>query len=132
MKNETLSQRGYPNPIRLKATLLSDDGGHSWVVVRQFYVTDLRTNSFIDEKFEGIRLRTLTGIKGVLSAENPIKMGAQLLSNDGGRSWIQVRQDFITDLRLDMNLEKITLTGIRLETMDNHEQQTRNNPFNNR
>ncbi len=42
--------------LKLKAVLLSRDGGRSWAVVRQYYLTDLETNRLLDESMQGIGL----------------------------------------------------------------------------
>lgn len=42
--------------LKLKAVLLSHDGGQSWTVGRQYYLTDLDTNLFLDESMQGIFL----------------------------------------------------------------------------
>ena len=49
------------NPIKLKAVLLSDDGGKTWIISRQYYLTDLRTNRFLETLLQGIRLKTIEG-----------------------------------------------------------------------
>jgi len=45
----------YPS-LKLKAVLLSHDGGQSWTVGRQYYLTDLETNLLLDESMQGIFL----------------------------------------------------------------------------
>ena len=42
--------------LKLKAVLLSHDGGQSWVVGRQYYLTDLETNLLLDESLQGLFL----------------------------------------------------------------------------
>ncbi len=42
--------------IKLKAVLLSSDGGRSWIIGRQYYLTDLATNLLLDESMQGIYL----------------------------------------------------------------------------
>ncbi len=42
--------------LKLKAVLLSRDGGRSWMVGRQYYLTDLETNRLLDESMQGIFL----------------------------------------------------------------------------
>jgi len=44
------------NSLKLKAILLSHDGGRSWIVSRQYYLTDLDTNLILDESMQGIFL----------------------------------------------------------------------------
>jgi|GEM_PF-1258243 len=43
--------------LKLKAVLLSHDGGQSWIVGRQYYLTDLDTNLLLDESMQGIFLK---------------------------------------------------------------------------
>jgi hypothetical protein len=42
--------------LKLKAVLLSHDGGQSWIVGRQYYLTDLDKNLLLDETMQGIYL----------------------------------------------------------------------------
>jgi hypothetical protein len=42
--------------LKLKAVLLSHDGGQSWIIGRQYYLTDLDTNLLLDESMQGIFL----------------------------------------------------------------------------
>ena len=42
--------------LKLKAMLLSHDGGRSWIVGRQYYLTDLATNLLLDESMQGLFL----------------------------------------------------------------------------
>lgn len=42
--------------LKLKAVLLSHDGGQSWTVGRQYYLTDLDTNLLLNESMQGIYL----------------------------------------------------------------------------
>jgi len=42
--------------LKLKAVLLSHDGGRSWIVGRQYYLTDLATNLLLDESMQGLFL----------------------------------------------------------------------------
>jgi len=42
--------------LKLKAVLLSHDGGRSWTVGRQYYLTDLETNLLLDESMQGLFL----------------------------------------------------------------------------
>ena len=46
-----------PNFLRCKALLLSEDAGKSWLIVRQFYLTDAQ-NRFLDEQLQGTRLKS--------------------------------------------------------------------------
>ena len=43
--------------LKLKAVLLSHDGGRSWIVSRQYYLTDLETNLLLDESVQGLFLK---------------------------------------------------------------------------
>jgi hypothetical protein len=45
-------------PLKLKCLLLSEDG-QNWLVIRQFYATDLITNEFLDEQFQGMKLKKI-------------------------------------------------------------------------
>jgi hypothetical protein len=47
-----------PKFLRLKALLVSEDSGQSWLVVRQFYMTDDQ-NRFLDEQIQGTRLKSI-------------------------------------------------------------------------
>ena len=42
--------------LKLKAVLLSTDGGQTWVVTRQYYLTDLETNLLLNDSVQGICL----------------------------------------------------------------------------
>lgn len=42
--------------LKLKAVLLSHNGGRTWVVGRQYYLTDLDTSLLLDESMQGIFL----------------------------------------------------------------------------
>jgi hypothetical protein len=42
-------------PLKLKCMLLSEDGA-TWIVIRQYYASDLVTEQFLDEKFTGMKL----------------------------------------------------------------------------
>ena len=46
---------------KLKAVLLTQDGGRTWLVVRQYYLTDLATTEFLDESVQGFKLKTIEG-----------------------------------------------------------------------
>lgn len=41
------------NPYRLKAILLSNDGGKTWIISRQYYLVDLKTDKFADIQLQG-------------------------------------------------------------------------------
>ena len=45
--------RGHP--IKLKAVLISNDGGQTWTCVRQYYLTDVTANRFLGELMQGKR-----------------------------------------------------------------------------
>ena len=45
--------RGHP--LKLKAVLISDDGGKTWLCVRQYYLTDVTANRFLNELMQGKR-----------------------------------------------------------------------------
>ena len=42
--------------LKLKAVLLSNDCGRTWVVSRQYYLTNLETNGLMNESLQGIFL----------------------------------------------------------------------------
>lgn len=42
--------------LKLKAVLLSTDSGQTWVVSRQYYLTDLETNLLLNDSMQGICL----------------------------------------------------------------------------
>ena len=44
--------------LKLKCVLLSEDG-ENWLVIRQFYASDLATNEFLDEQFQGMKLKII-------------------------------------------------------------------------
>ncbi|MCJ7485801.1 MAG: hypothetical protein MUQ25_06485 [Candidatus Aminicenantes bacterium] len=43
------------HPLKLKAIFISDDGGKTWMLVRQYYLTDVTTNRFLDDLLQGKR-----------------------------------------------------------------------------
>ena len=45
--------RGHP--IKLKAVLISDDGGKTWTCDRQYYLTDVTANRFLSDLMQGKR-----------------------------------------------------------------------------
>lgn len=49
------------HPLKLKALLVSDDGGQTWLLVRQYYMTDMVTNRFLDDLMQGRRFGLLNG-----------------------------------------------------------------------
>jgi hypothetical protein len=50
----------HSQAIKLKASLVSTDGGETWVVIRQFYAADARQQDvLLPLKFLGTRLRTI-------------------------------------------------------------------------
>ena len=44
-------------PLKLKAVLISDDGGQTWIVMKQYYLVDLRSDSFISTFLQGRKFR---------------------------------------------------------------------------
>lgn len=46
-----------PRGLKLKAVLLSTDGGESWVIARQHYLTRLDDASFLDDSVQGMKLQ---------------------------------------------------------------------------
>ena len=51
--------RGHP--LKLKSIMVSEDGGKTWLLVRQYYLTDVSTNSFLDDLLQGKRFGILNG-----------------------------------------------------------------------
>jgi 16S rRNA G1207 methylase RsmC len=45
-------------PMKLKCTLLTEDG-EVWLVIRQHYASNLKTNELLDESFQGLKLKTI-------------------------------------------------------------------------
>ncbi len=45
--------------LKLKALMLSDDGGLSWTLVRQYYLTSVKTNQFLQNLLQGRRFGLL-------------------------------------------------------------------------
>jgi hypothetical protein len=57
--------------LRLKAVLLSEDGGDTWLVIRQFYCADLQTNQIVPGlELPGMRLKTISKPEN-LNGQNP-------------------------------------------------------------
>lgn len=48
-------------PLKLKAVMLSDDGGKTWLLVRQHYLVDVKTDQYLDEEMIGTRFLKLEG-----------------------------------------------------------------------
>ena len=48
-------------PLKLKSVMLSDDGGRTWLLVRQHYLIDVRTDRYLDEELIGTRFVKLEG-----------------------------------------------------------------------
>jgi hypothetical protein len=44
---------------KLKALFLSDDGGKTWICMRQYYLTDVQENRFLDDLLQGKRFAIL-------------------------------------------------------------------------
>ena len=44
--------------LRAKLVLISNDGGKTWVCVRQHYLSNHRTNGFLDESYQGATFKT--------------------------------------------------------------------------
>lgn len=45
--------------LMLRAHLLSIDGGRTWVVSRQYFLRDMKTNQFLNNELEGLRLAVI-------------------------------------------------------------------------
>lgn len=52
-------RRGHP--LKLKAILFSNDEGKTWQLMRQYYLTDVTTNAFLDEILQGVWFKRLNG-----------------------------------------------------------------------
>jgi hypothetical protein len=48
-----------PQRLRLKASLISNDGGKTWVVSRQYYVCDIASDSLLDVHLTGLEMATV-------------------------------------------------------------------------
>jgi hypothetical protein len=46
-----------PKGLKLKAVLLSNDGGKRWTILRQHYLTRLDNAAFLDDSVQGMTLR---------------------------------------------------------------------------
>jgi hypothetical protein len=44
---------------KLKALLITEDGGETWLCVRQYYLTDLVSGNFMDLTVQGQRFKTI-------------------------------------------------------------------------
>jgi hypothetical protein len=73
--NEQIAQ-GAPSsgrhPLKLKALLVSEDAGRTWLLVRQFYITDMVTNRYLDDLLQGRRFGLLNGDSNVNDRDNPL------------------------------------------------------------
>lgn len=49
------------HPLKLKSIMVSEDGGKTWLLVRQYYLTDVTTNNFLDDLLQGKRFGILNG-----------------------------------------------------------------------
>jgi hypothetical protein len=56
-----MSKEKRGHPLKLKAVFISDDGGKTWLCVRQHYLTDVTTNRFLDDLMQGKRFGILNG-----------------------------------------------------------------------
>lgn len=45
-----------PQRLRLKASLISSDGGKTWVVSRQYYVCDIISDRLLDIRLTGLEM----------------------------------------------------------------------------
>ena len=46
--------------LKLKALLLSQDGGETWLLLRQYYLTDLNSGQFLDILMQGTKFQKMT------------------------------------------------------------------------
>lgn len=49
-----------PKFLKLKVTMLSEDGGKTWVIFRQHFMTDAQ-NHFLNDSAQGMKLKTING-----------------------------------------------------------------------
>jgi len=67
--------------IKLKALLISKDG-INWLCVRQFYVSDLKTNEFLSNiYYQGESFKLVVKEDNQLLTENQIKRENQICQN---------------------------------------------------
>jgi hypothetical protein len=45
--------------LKLKAVFLSQDGGKTWICARQHYLSDLRSDRFLNATYQGATFTTL-------------------------------------------------------------------------
>ena len=45
------------NSAKLKAVFLTEDGGETWVCIRQYYLTSLTDNTFLSTILQGMKLK---------------------------------------------------------------------------
>lgn len=48
-----------PQTLKLKAILISIDGGRTWLISRQFFLLDVKLDKYLDQEIDGTRLATI-------------------------------------------------------------------------
>jgi hypothetical protein len=48
-----------PQTLKLKAILISTDAGRSWLISRQFFLLDVKTDKYLDQEIDGTRLAVI-------------------------------------------------------------------------
>ena len=55
-----MSMHDLPNgPLKMKAIMISKDGGKHWTITRRWYIIDMSTNEYLDEGMLGMHLATM-------------------------------------------------------------------------
>ena len=49
-------------PLKLKCALYTDDG-ETWICIRQFYASDVATNTIVDDQFAGMKLKRIDNME---------------------------------------------------------------------
>jgi hypothetical protein len=62
--------------MKLKALLITEDG-ENWLLIRQYYVTDLRTSVFLDAFFQGAKFKLIMENSNEPTTNQPRESGNQ-------------------------------------------------------
>jgi len=57
--------------LKLKAVLLSTDGGTTWLCVHQYYLTDPQSRALLNNTLEGRKFRMNEGTKNEQLVDSP-------------------------------------------------------------
>jgi len=57
--------------LKLKAVLISTDGGMNWLCTRQYYLTDPQTRVLLNNTFEGRKFTTIEGTENESTSIQP-------------------------------------------------------------